>query len=191
MVERLVKIYLNRTYKKTLVGLATVRAGNVIGGGDFSENRIIPDIIKHIVNKKRLTLRNPKSYRPWQHVFDVLSGYLNLGIKLSTNKNKFSGPYNFGPKIKKNYTVLKLTQKLLDRLITNKYEIKFNKSNLFESDYLDINSNKSRKKLKWESKYSGSKMIETTIDWYKVFINKPDKIEQFSKKQILDYFSGS
>ena len=189
MAERLIKIYENRVYKNTLIGLASVRAGNVIGGGDFSENRIIPDVIKHIINKKELTLRNPKSYRPWQHVFDVLSGYLDLGIKLSKNKNKFSGPYNFGPKVKKNYTVLKLTQKFLDKLVKNKYKIKFHKSNLFESGYLDINSNKSRKKLKWESKYSSSRMIESTIDWYKVFINKHSKIEQFSKKQILDYFS--
>ena len=59
-----------------------------------------------------------------------------------------------------------------------------------ESNYLDINSNKSRTKLKWETKYSGSKMIENTIDWYKVFINEPNKIEQFSKKQILDYFTN-
>jgi len=189
MVERLVKIYLNRIYKKTAIGLATARAGNVIGGGDFSENRIIPDIIKHILNNKKLKLRNPKSCRPWQHVFDVLSGYLNLGIKLSKNKNRFSGPYNFGPNIKKNYTVLKLTQKFLDRLINKKYEIEFYKSNLLESSYLDINSNKSRTKLKWKIKYSGSKMIENTIDWYKVYINEPSKIEQFSKKQILDYFS--
>ena len=71
----------------------------------------------------------------------------------------------------------------------NSYEIEFNKSNLFEADFLDINSSKSRTKLKWETKYSGSKMIEKTIDWYKVFINETDKIEQFSKKQILDYFS--
>ena len=190
MVERLVKIYLKRIYKNTSIGLATVRAGNVIGGGDFSENRIIPDLIKHILNKKKITLRNPKSCRPWQHVFDVLSGYLNLGIKLSKNKNKFSGPYNFGPKIKKNYTVLKLTQKFLDKLIKKKYKIKFNKSNLFESDYLNINSGKSRTKLKWESKYLGSKMIENTIAWYRVFINEPSKIEQFSKKQFLDYFAG-
>ena len=188
MSERLVKIYLDRVYNKTSIGLATVRAGNVIGGGDFAENRIIPDIIKYILNKKKLILRNPKSHRPWQHVFDVLSGYLNLGIKLSENKKKFSGPYNFGPKIKKNYTVLKLTKNFLDKLIKKKYEIKFYKKNLFESNYLNLNSNKSRTKLKWETKYSNSKMIEKTIDWYKVFINEPSKIEQFSKKQILDYF---
>ena len=124
MAERLVKLYFNRVYKNSSTGLATVRAGNVIGGGDFSENRIIPDIFKHILEKKKLTLRNPKSYRPWQHVFDVLTGYLNLGIKLSTNKNKFSGAYNFGPKIKKNYTVLKLTQKFksLDMIRNIAYE---------------------------------------------------------------------
>jgi CDP-glucose 4,6-dehydratase len=188
MAERLVKLYSDRVYKKTSIGLATVRAGNVIGGGDFSENRIIPDIFKHILKGKKLTLRNPKSYRPWQHVFDVLTGYLNLGIELSINKKKFSGSYNFGPKIKKNYTVLKLTQKFLDKLTNKKYKINFNKSNLFESHCLNINSNKARKKLKWKTKYTGSKMIEKTIDWYNLFIKNPKKIELFSKKQINDYF---
>ena len=188
MAERLVKIYLNRVYKKTSIGLATVRAGNVIGGGDFSEYRIIPDIVKHILNKKKLILRNPQSSRPWQHVFDVLSGYLNLGVKLSQNKNGFSGPYNFSPQIKKNYTVLKLTQKFIDKLSKKKYEIIYKKNNFFEPNYLHINSNKSRKKLKWKTMYSDSKMIEHTADWYKVFIDNPKKIEKFSKKQILNYF---
>ena len=118
---------------------------------------------------------------------EIIDNINNL-IK-SKNKNRCSGPYNFGPKIKKNYTVLKLTQEFLDKLINKKYKIEFNKSNLFEADFLDINSSKSRTKLEWETKYSGSKMIEKTIDWYKVFINEPSKIEQFSKKQILDYFS--
>ena len=163
MAERLVKLYLNRRFKKNSMGLATVRAGNVIGGGDFSENRIVPDIIKHIFKKKQLVLRNPKSYRPWQHVFDVLNGYLNLGIRLSKNKKRFSGSYNFGPKIKKNYTVLKLTQKFLDQLTLKKYKIKINKSDLYESACLNINSNKSRTKLKWDTKYSGNTMIQKTI----------------------------
>ena len=189
MSERLVKIYFDRVYKKTSIGLATVRAGNVIGGGDFSEDRIVPDIIKHITKKKKLLLRNPKSYRPWQHVFDVLSGYLNLGVKLSRNNKKFSGPYNFGPKSKKNYTVINLAHKFLKKLIRENYKIVYSKKYLFEPNYLAINSNKSRSKLQWKSKYSPSKMIEKTIDWYKIFINNPKKIEKFSKKQILEYFS--
>ena len=189
MSERLVKIYFDRIYKKTTIGLATVRAGNVIGGGDFSENRIIPDIIKHITKKKKLLIRNPKSYRPWQHVFDVLSGYLNLGVKLSRNYKKFSGPYNFGPKYKKNYTVINLVHKFLKKLIGENYKIVYSKKDLLESNYLDINSNKSRSKLQWRGKYSSSKMIEKSIDWYKVFINNPKKIEKYSKEQILEYFS--
>ena len=191
MAERLVTLYKNQVYKKTSVGLATVRAGNVVGGGDFSENRIIPDIIKHILKEKKLILRNPKSYRPWQHILDVLNGYLILGIQLSKNKKKFSESYNFGPKDKKNYTVLELTQKFLDKLANKKYQIKYNKNNLYESSCLDINSNKSRTKLKWETKYNGNVMIEKTIDWYKVFINNPKRIGQYSKKQILEYFSKS
>ena len=190
MVERLVKFYFHRVYNKTPIGLATVRAGNVIGGGDFSNNRIVPDIVKHILKKKKLVLRNPKSYRPWQHVFDVLLGYLNLGFKLYKNKKRFSGSYNFGPNIKKNYTVLKLTQNFLNKLAIKKYRIKFIKNKFYESNCLNINSTKSRKKLNWKTSYSGSKMIDKTIDWYKSFINEPKKISQFSKKQVFDYFSS-
>ena len=189
MSERLVKIYFDRIYKKTSIGLATVRAGNVIGGGDFSDDRIVPDIIKHITKKKKLLLRNPKSYRPWQHVFDVLSGYLILGVKLSINNKKFSGPYNFGPKSKKNYTVKDLVHKFMKRLIIKSYKIFYSKKYFFEPSYLGINSNKSRSKLKWKSKYSPSNMIEKTIDWYKVFIKNPKKIERFSRKQVFEYFS--
>ena len=112
-----------------------------------------------------------------------------MAVKLSENKKKFSGPYNFGPKVKRNFTVLNLTQKFLNALIKNRYKIEFKKSNLFESTNLGIDSNKSRTKLKWKSIYSGSKMIEKTIEWYSVFINEPNKIGQFSKKQIIDYYS--
>jgi len=189
MSERLVKIYFDRVYKKTSIGLATVRAGNVIGGGDFSENRIVPDIIRHITKKKKLLLRYPKSYRPWQHVFDVLSGYLILGVKLSINNKKFSGPYNFGPKSKKNYTVINLVHKFMKRLIRKDYKFFYSKKYFFEPSDLGINSDKSRSKLQWKSKYSPSKMIEKTIDWYKIFINNPKKIEIFSRKQMFEYFS--
>ena len=137
-----------------------------------------------------MVLRNPKSCRPWQHVFDVLLGYLILGFKLSTKTNNFSGSYNFGPKVKKNYTVLQLTQSFLDKLIEKKCKIKFIKNKFNESRYLNINSNKSRKKLNWKTYYAGSKMIEKTINWYKTFIIKPKKIGQFSKEQISDYFSS-
>ncbi len=85
--------------------------------------------------------------------------------------------------------MLELTQKFLNKLVNKKYKIKYNKTNLYESSCLDINSNKSRKKLKWKTNYTGITMIEKTIDWYKVFINKPNKIKQFSIKQILDYFN--
>jgi len=144
MAERLVKIYFNRVYKKTSIGLATVRAGNVIGGGDFSENRIIPDVIKHILNKKKLTLRNPNHYRPWQHVFDLLSGYLNLGIKLSKNKNtkdQLKSAANYlgilqltkTEWINQRKKIKNLDQKKIEKLISNRNKARKEK-NFVEAD---------------------------------------------------------
>jgi len=92
--------YLKSFYLKSKIGLATVRAGNVIGGGDWSKNRIVPDCIKSIFKNSKLILRNPNYIRPWQHVLDPLNGYLLLGMKIFFNPKKFSGPWNFGPSYK-------------------------------------------------------------------------------------------
>lgn len=93
-------------------GIASVRAGNVIGGADWSKNRVIPDCARSIINKKDLYLRSPNSIRPWQHVLDVLNGYLILAKKLyeTKNKNKYNGNYNFGPSEKKYFNVKKLVK---------------------------------------------------------------------------------
>ena len=100
------------------IGIATVRSGNVIGGGDWSENRIIPDIIKSIKEKRKLIIRNPSHTRPWQHVLEPLIGYLKLGMKLYENK-KYSGAWNFGPAYNQNLNVKKLVKLMSNKLDVN------------------------------------------------------------------------
>ena len=84
-------------YQKNNLLIASVRSGNVIGGGDWSDNRIIPDLIRSIISNQVITIRNPNSIRPWQHVLEPISGYLLLAKKIYVNKKKYSGSWNFGP----------------------------------------------------------------------------------------------
>ena len=96
--EIIINSYIKSYFKKLNVGVASARAGNVIGGGDWSPNRLIPDIIKSLTNDKKIIIRNPKFNRPWQHVLDPIYGYLLLAKKLYYKPRIYSGPYNFGPK---------------------------------------------------------------------------------------------
>ena len=161
--------------------IAVCRAGNVIGGGDWSNNRLIPDIMKSIFKRKTLRLRNQNSTRPWQHVLDVLNGYLTLSIKLSKNK-KFNGEvFNFGPPETSNYKVIDVVNEIkknwkLLKWVSSKQ--KFNESNL-----LKLNSNKSLRLLKWKNKLQFRQVIKLVTDWYKCLYDKKD-IYSFSVNQI-------
>jgi CDP-glucose 4,6-dehydratase len=147
--------------------ISTARAGNVIGGGDFSENRLIPDIISSINNKKKLKIRNPNHIRPWQHILDPLIGYLILAEKQYTNKldNK-EHAWNFGPN-KNNFkkvidivNYIKTSQKF-------KYILTKNNINFKETKILKLNSLKAKKKLNWTSKWNLAKSITKTLEWNK------------------------
>jgi CDP-glucose 4,6-dehydratase len=168
-------------------GFATARAGNVIGGGDWSNNRIIPDSIKSIINKKKLIIRNPNSTRPWQHVLEPISGYLLLAKKLYENKKKYSGSWNFGPSGKETMCVKKVVRMLflflgIQKNIINK------KSNFKEANLLKLNSNKALKKLNWRNTWNMKTSIRETAQWYKCFLNKED-IKKFTIYQINNYFN--
>ena len=144
--EHLIYLYLNNFKNKFKFGLSSIRAGNVIGGGDFSNYRIIPDIIKNY-KKKKIQLRNPYHIRPWQDVLDVCYAYLLIPIYHNINKKKYSGPYNVGPLNKRSLNVYNLT-KLLTKELGVKYKIKVKKNNFIESKHIFLNSNKIIKKIK-------------------------------------------
>ncbi|MDC3074225.1 CDP-glucose 4,6-dehydratase [Candidatus Pelagibacter sp.] len=183
--EIITNAYIKSFFNNNRIGIASVRAGNVIGGGDWSENRIIPDCARSIISKKKIYLRNPYSVRPWQHVIDVINGYLILSKKLymAKSKKKYSGSWNFGPNEKMVINVKSLVNKFF-KSIKIKKKLALNKKNLFkEKKILKLNSSKSFKKLKWKQKINSSKAIELSANWYLNYIkNKKNIIYQ----QIID-----
>lgn len=175
--------------KNKYLSLASARAGNVVGGGDMKENRIVPDIIKSLSSNKRLILRNPKATRPWQHVLEPLSGYLLLGEKLTNNKLKSSiiPSWNFGPKVKNCKNVEYITKILSRNWKKSNLKIKVNRKRKYhESKFLSLNIKKAKKELNWEPRLDLKETFRFTADWYK-FYSKNKKIEQLTSEQI-DFF---
>ena len=175
--------YFNSFFTKKNV--ATARAGNVIGGGDWSSERVVPDYFRALQNKKKLKIRNPNSTRPWQHVLEPLGGYLLLGKFLIDNKRHVSNnSYNFGPGNNiKNKTVLDLVKSLNK---TEFYKIIKKKNNMYESKLLQLNCIKAAKDLNWRPVLDFQETINFTKLWYENFINKSNMYD-FSKEQILEY----
>jgi CDP-glucose 4,6-dehydratase len=152
------------------IGLASARAGNVIGGGDFSRDRIIPDIVRSIRKNQKVVLRNPKAVRPWQHVLDVLYGYLLLGEKLYNNPMNYSESFNFSPIENMEVNVERVVNKFISVIGRGGYEINSDKTNLHEAQMLKLDSSKAFKKLNWRSKYKIEDAIHKTSDWYRDYL---------------------
>ena len=158
--------------KKKHLSLGTVRAGNVIGGGDMKANRLIPDIVRSIKNDKKILIRNPHSTRPWQHVLEPLSGYLILGQKLLNKKIniKTHPSWNFGPERKNCKDVITIVKKILNHWKIKK-QILIKKEKMHEAKFLSLNINKAKRELNWKPKLSLNQTIGFTIDWYKSFLS--------------------
>ena len=175
--------YRQSFYSKGKKGLSSVRAGNVLGGGDFSENRLIPDIIRSVINKDKLLIRSPNSTRPWQHVFDVINGYMILGKELYDKPKELSGSYNFSPNVENCITVEKMLCKI-NKLLKIDYEII--PSEFYEANLLMLNSDKAKKILKWKPVYDIDKTLKESIEWYSSFIENKDIIKT-SQNQYEKY----
>ena len=178
-------------YIKNL-GVATARAGNVIGGGDFSEDRIIPDCFRALKNSKNFIIRSPKSTRPWQHVLEPIGGYLLLAQKLFKEPKKYSGSWNFGPQPSERKDVKQLVKTFFKNInLKRKSKIIFKEDNnkkTKESSELQLSCDKSNKYLNWKPKWNYEQTIKYTAEWYYTYILKKKKIIEISKKQIKNYF---
>jgi len=167
--------------------LATVRAGNVIGGGDYSEDRLIPDIYKSLKNSKFINLRNPLSIRPWQHVLEPLSGYLLLVEKIQSKKmQKIEQNWNFGPNIS-NCKSVKYIASFFAEYLKLKLKINNNKDEGFkpETSFLRLSNYKAKKLLKWTPKWNLNQSLQKILEWnLKV---KKFKYIDVCKEQILDF----
>ncbi len=164
-------------------GIASVRAGNVIGGGDFSEDRIIPDIIRALRQDKCIEVRNPASVRPWQHVLEPLSGYLLLGALMYNEPVKFSGAYNFGPNPGDHLTVKDLVEMAIKTWGSGAWKNTGSNDQPHEAGLLKLDIGKAESMLDWHPKLNATEAIEWTINWYK----KTESVPEFTFKQINDY----
>jgi CDP-glucose 4,6-dehydratase len=189
--ELTVDSYNHSFFKAKNIFAATARAGNVIGGGDFSKDRILPDYLRSLSANKEIVLRSPNSIRPWQHVLDPLYGYLLLLMKLH-KKEKLSGTsFNFGPSKSNNKSVKDVIY-LINKEFNNTVKITKKKSGsiYYESKILMLNSEKSKKILKWKSKYNLEQSIKLTSLWFKELISKKNKnILKVTQNQIRNYFN--
>jgi CDP-glucose 4,6-dehydratase len=164
-------------------GIASVRAGNVIGGGDFSEDRIIPDIIKALRQKKVIEVRNPDAVRPWQHVLEPLGGYLLLGGLLNDDAVTYSGAYNFGPHPADHRTVRELVNMAIATWQSGEWKDTGDKDQPHEAGLLKLDISKAKKMLNWQPKLNAATAIEWTIQWY----TKKEAVAAFTFQQINDY----
>ena len=156
--------------KKKNLRIATARAGNVIGGGDWSKDIIIPDLIRSIKSKKILKIRYPKSTRPWQHVLEPIYGYLFLARDLFLKEKNNGESFNFGPKFIKNYKVILLLREFKKYLPQIKWKKKISEKKFHEAGLLNLNSNKTFKRLKWKNILNFEETIRMTAEWYSFYL---------------------
>jgi CDP-glucose 4,6-dehydratase len=163
--------------------LATARAGNVIGGGDWAEDRLIPDLARSIAAQQSLEIRSPNATRPWQHVLESLSGYLILGQKLIEGNRNFVGAWNFGPARSGNRTVAEV----LDKLNSYWSDVKWHKTQApqpHEANLLYLDSAKANSQLGWHPVWDLDTTLEKTADWYRAYLDRKSPI---SVQQLAEY----
>ncbi len=165
--------------------IATARAGNVIGGGDWAIDRILPDCIRSIKNKQVIKVRNPLAKRPWQHVLEPLLGYLFLAEDLYQEGDRFCEEFNFGPYINSNKTVQELVEEII-KIWPGEWETPLQDSTFHEANLLHLQIEKAQQMLDWLPKWDFEKTIKYTVDWYKAFNNGEDPYDLILKN-IIEY----
>ncbi len=177
--------FFNRAeYLKHNKAIVSARAGNVIGGGDWNEHRIIPDIIKALQENVPIEVRNPNSIRPWQHVLEPLFGYLKLAMIAYNNYEIVANAYNFGPLPKDHLTVSELVELAIKNWGTGTWKNMYNNENPHEAGILKLDISKAINELNWQPKLDSETSIKWTIDWYQQSSNS--KLE-FTMHQINQY----
>ena len=188
--ELIIQSYINsflKDNKRLFISIA--RAGNVIGGGDWSADRLIPDCIRSIQKKRKLKVRFAKSTRPWQHVLEAIFGYMILAIK-QKNDNKINGnAFNFGPNNKNSLSVIGLVKEFKKKWPILNWQIVKSKKKIFESGLLKLNSDKALRILNWKCLMNANQTIILLVNWYKFFFEKKRKTSMYdySINQIKFY----
>ena len=185
-IRSYVKSYFNNL--DSGIRIASARAGNVIGGGDWAENRIVPDCIQAWSKNEIVQLRNPSSTRPWQHVLEPLGGYLVLASELSQKDNLHGEAFNFGPPAHQNHSVSSLVDEMSRYWPLVKWDrSKEAKEVFYESGLLKLNCDKALHLLNWQAILSFSDTVRLTTEWYMHFYNNSESIAKVTDSQIIEY----
>tara|TARA_X000000368_G_C22918032_1_gene661736 strand:- start:291 stop:1007 length:717 start_codon:yes stop_codon:yes gene_type:complete len=189
--EIVIRSYVESYFKNdnSNINIGIGRAGNVIGGGDWASNRIVPDCVKSWANNKKPLIRSPFSTRPWQHVLEPLSGYLTLAQELLIN-NKLNGEaFNFGPPSYQNHTVKELVDEITKHWPGSKWNNGYNDEvKLHEAGLLKLNCDKSLQFLSWSSTLNFKETAKWTSNWYKTFYNEdPGSASKMTEDQINNF----
>ncbi|QWE27628.1 CDP-glucose 4,6-dehydratase [Polynucleobacter sp. AP-Ainpum-60-G11] len=181
--ELIIKSYINSYFQNSDIRIGICRAGNVIGGGDWAEDRIVPDIARSWASNKVVNIRNPNATRPWQHVLEPLYGYLILANKLAHEKDISGEAYNFGPTADQNYTVKDLLLSFQKILPSLQWELG-DCINVSEASLLKLCCDKSLSMLGWKPRLSIEQNITLTAEWYKKFYQGKDSMIEITESQI-------
>ena len=171
------------------MALASVRAGNVIGGGDWGEDRLVPDCVRSLSKGKEIVIRHPEAIRPWQHVLEPLFGYLLVGARLWTGGSHYSGAWNFGPSDDEVWTVEEVVREVI-RLWGHGSSYQADpEKHVHEANWLKLDCSKARIKLGWKPRFSVAQSLKKSIDWYRLFYQgtEMEKLREFTEKQIQQY----
>ncbi len=171
---------------QTLV--VSVRAGNVIGGGDWGDDRLVPDIMCAASQNERAKIRNPQATRPWQHVLEPLSGYLHLGQLLLEGKQEFSGAWNFGPTDEGHRNVLAVVRELQKHWSNIDCQVETDKKNPHEANLLKLDCSKAYAKLKWKSVWDSFDTFAKTAQWYRMYYESGHAL---SEEQLTEYITDA
>lgn len=185
-VELLSSSYRRSFFENMGINLSTARAGNVIGGGDWAKDRLLPDIIKAISSNKKVIIRNPNAIRPWQHVLEPLRGYLLLAKETYANNNNV-GAWNFGPNDNDVLTVKDVLKITINNYGKGDYAIENSVNNLHEANLLKLDISKAKYFLGWNPKYNANEAIRETVLWYKNYYENKINMYEFTKKQINNF----
>lgn len=171
-VEILTDSYYKSFFQNKGIAVATARAGNVFGGGDWAKDRLIPDVMRATNEAKITTIRNPYSIRPWQHVLEPLAGYLLLGQRMLENKDFFSGAWNFAPRFSDCLSVKNILEVAQKYWSDVQYKIVIDADHLHEAKILKLDCTKAIEQLKWEPVWALEKALQKTIEWYQNYYIK-------------------
>jgi len=168
-------------------GIASARAGNVIGGGDFAPDRLLPDCVRAILNGEPIRLRNPEATRPWQHALEPLSGYLLLARKLHGDRRAFAGAWNFGPDDGDVRTVSWVVDRFCRLWGSGASRVQDGGRHPHEARFLKLDCSKARAELGWRPRWDIDKALEMSVDWTKAFASRKEDLLSLCLSQIADY----